>query len=189
MGICVRCAQALHPGLGGPAGRRAVREQRIPHGRGPSAISRAGEHGSPVAVETIGNWYWIRLRFASVSLGVRRPSGCLAIVDGLRKVNQRLPAHVPDALILYFARCLFKTRAHQTEASIHPVTLLAGRRLSCCGGPGALQAEGQRRACGGVRCRQPLAQPISSARAPPPAQRRAEGPLRRGLRLSRPTKR
>jgi hypothetical protein len=39
---------------------RLVREQRIPHERGAlqQFLARC-EHGSPVAVETIGNWYWI----------------------------------------------------------------------------------------------------------------------------------
>jgi hypothetical protein len=106
-----------------------VREQRIPHERGAlQQFLERCEHGSPVAVEPIGNWYWIQLAFRvrrARRSAVRR--GVFGrIVDGLRKVNQRLPAHVPDALILYFARRLFKTRAHQTEASIHPVTLLAG---------------------------------------------------------------
>src|SRR5262245_56296305 len=39
---------------------RLVREQRIVHERGAlrEFLERC-EHGSPVAVETIGNWYWI----------------------------------------------------------------------------------------------------------------------------------
>jgi type II secretory pathway pseudopilin PulG len=37
-----------------------VREQRIPHERGAlQQFLERCEHGSPVAVETIGNWYWI----------------------------------------------------------------------------------------------------------------------------------
>ena len=42
-----------------PDGQR-VREQRIAHERGAlrSFLERC-ERGSPVAVETIGNWYWI----------------------------------------------------------------------------------------------------------------------------------
>jgi transposase len=37
-----------------------VREQRIPHERGAlQQFLQRCEHGSPVAVETIGNWYWI----------------------------------------------------------------------------------------------------------------------------------
>lgn len=37
-----------------------VREQRIPHERGALRrfLSRR-ERGSPVAIETVGNWYWI----------------------------------------------------------------------------------------------------------------------------------
>ncbi|MFQ5947121.1 MAG: IS110 family transposase [Anaerolineae bacterium] len=39
---------------------RAVRERRIPHERGAlRQFLRGCERGSPVAVETIGNWYWI----------------------------------------------------------------------------------------------------------------------------------
>lgn len=39
---------------------RRVREQRIPHERGVLRQFLEGcERGSPVAVETIGNWYWI----------------------------------------------------------------------------------------------------------------------------------
>jgi hypothetical protein len=39
---------------------RLVREQRLPHERGALQQFRARcEPGSPVAVETIGNWYWI----------------------------------------------------------------------------------------------------------------------------------
>ncbi len=39
---------------------RVVREGRIPHERGALArFLRGCEPGSPVAVETIGNWYWI----------------------------------------------------------------------------------------------------------------------------------
>ena len=39
---------------------RLVREQRLPHERGAlqQFLARC-EPGSPVAVETIGNWYWI----------------------------------------------------------------------------------------------------------------------------------
>jgi hypothetical protein len=39
---------------------RLVREQRLPHERGARQqfLARC-EPGSPVAVETIGNWYWI----------------------------------------------------------------------------------------------------------------------------------
>src|SRR4029434_274519 len=39
---------------------RLVREQRLPHERGAlqQFLARC-ESGSPVAVETIGNWYWI----------------------------------------------------------------------------------------------------------------------------------
>jgi hypothetical protein len=37
-----------------------VREQRIPHERGAlQQFLERCEHGSSVAVETIGNWYWI----------------------------------------------------------------------------------------------------------------------------------
>lgn len=40
---------------GGP-----VREQRIPHERGAfRRFLQRCERGSPVAVETVGNWYWI----------------------------------------------------------------------------------------------------------------------------------
>lgn len=43
----------------GPDGR-VVREQRIPHNRGALQEFLAGcEPGSPVAIETVGNWYWI----------------------------------------------------------------------------------------------------------------------------------
>ena len=39
---------------------RLVREQRIPHERGAlQQFLEQCEQGSPVAVETIGNWYWI----------------------------------------------------------------------------------------------------------------------------------
>ncbi|MFQ5829032.1 MAG: IS110 family transposase [Candidatus Methylomirabilia bacterium] len=39
---------------------RTVRERRIPHERGTlRQFLRGCERGSPVAVETIGNWYWI----------------------------------------------------------------------------------------------------------------------------------
>jgi hypothetical protein len=37
-----------------------VREQRIPHERGALRGFLAGcEPGSPVAIETVGNWYWM----------------------------------------------------------------------------------------------------------------------------------
>jgi hypothetical protein len=39
---------------------RLVREQRVPHERGAlQQFLERCERGSPVAVETIGNWYWI----------------------------------------------------------------------------------------------------------------------------------
>jgi transposase len=39
---------------------RLIREQRIPHERGAlQQFLERCERGSPVAVETIGNWYWI----------------------------------------------------------------------------------------------------------------------------------
>ena len=39
---------------------RLVRQERIPHERGAlRAFLRRCERGSRVAVETIGNWYWI----------------------------------------------------------------------------------------------------------------------------------
>ena len=39
---------------------RVLREERIDHARGALRDFLAGcERGSPVAVETIGNWYWI----------------------------------------------------------------------------------------------------------------------------------
>lgn len=39
---------------------RIVREERVPHERGAlRRFLRRSERGSPVAVETIGNWYWI----------------------------------------------------------------------------------------------------------------------------------
>lgn len=43
----------------GPEGR-VLREKRIPHERGALRQFLAGcEPGSPVAIETVGNWYWI----------------------------------------------------------------------------------------------------------------------------------
>ena len=39
---------------------RIAREERIPHERGAlRGFLRRCERGSPVAVETVGNWYWI----------------------------------------------------------------------------------------------------------------------------------
>ncbi len=46
---------SVEPATGGPA-----REARIPHARGALQDCWQGcDRGSPVAVETIGRWYWI----------------------------------------------------------------------------------------------------------------------------------
>jgi len=59
---------------------RLVREQRLPHERGAlqQFLARC-EPGSPVAVETIGNWYWI--------VDEIEAAGCLPKLVHARKAN------------------------------------------------------------------------------------------------------
>src|SRR5262249_46195288 len=56
----IRCAQALHPGFSGAGGWPTAPRAQIPHERGALQEFLQGcDPGSPVAVETTGNWYWI----------------------------------------------------------------------------------------------------------------------------------
>jgi transposase len=59
---------------------RLVREQRIPHARGAlQQFLERCERGSPVAVETIGNWYWI--------VDENEAAGCLPKLVHVRKAK------------------------------------------------------------------------------------------------------
>jgi hypothetical protein len=71
---------------------RLVREQRIPHERGAlQQFLERCERGSPVAVETIGNWYWI----ASAASVVIRSCGAsrAASVDKAVAPGGKSPRH------------------------------------------------------------------------------------------------